>query len=228
MATSSVAVTPGSGKNLATYSVSEDAVTKEISRVGLNTSAGVELLGQKAMAASIPMVLASDQSSVPVTPLNTTIAGKSSLGTTTPVQSVANFTITLASLANGSARQSTLISNSSNYPAAKIHLKITSGGSAPTAGTVYEVYLLRSDGTVADDGAGVSDAAITIENAPLLGTIVVTASTAKAFYGTFDTAPLGPLGSTWGIAVKNSTGNALSTTEGDHVKDYQYYNPSQA
>jgi hypothetical protein len=140
----------------------------------------------------------------------------------------ATFTITLASLANAAARQSTMITNSSNYPAALVNLKITSGGSAPTAGTVYEVYLLRSDGTQADDGAGASDAGITIENAPLLGTIVTTATTAKAFYGVFDTAPLGPLGGSWGIAVKNSTGNALSTTEGDHVKGYQYYYPSQA
>lgn len=41
--TSNVAVTPGSGKNVATYSFSEDAVTKESQRVTLNTSAGVEI-----------------------------------------------------------------------------------------------------------------------------------------------------------------------------------------
>jgi len=137
----------------------------------------------------------------------------------------AGFTITLASLANGSARQSTLNTNSNNYPAALINLKITSGGSAPTAGAVYEVYLLRSDGAIADDNAGASDAAITIENAPCIGTIVVTATTAKAFYGVFDTSPYGPLGPTWGIAVKNSSGNALSTTGGDHDYNYSYYVP---
>lgn len=43
MATSKVAITEGSGKNAATYSVSEDAVTKEIQRVSLNSSAGVNL-----------------------------------------------------------------------------------------------------------------------------------------------------------------------------------------
>jgi hypothetical protein len=137
----------------------------------------------------------------------------------------ANFTITLASLANGSARQSTLLTNSSNYPGAIIYLKITSGASAPTAGTVYEVYLIRADETptIADDNAGASDAAITIENAPLIGTIVTTATTAKAFYGVFDTASLGPLGPKWGIAIKNSTGNALSATEGNHGYEYVYY-----
>lgn len=42
MATSKVAVTEGSGKNLATHSLSEDAVTKEIQRININSSTGVE------------------------------------------------------------------------------------------------------------------------------------------------------------------------------------------
>jgi hypothetical protein len=42
MATSKIAVSEGSGKNLATNSISEDAATKEIQRVVLNDSNGVE------------------------------------------------------------------------------------------------------------------------------------------------------------------------------------------
>lgn len=141
----------------------------------------------------------------------------------------ASFTITLASLANGSARQSTLVANSNQYPAALVGLTVVSGAAAPTAGTVYEIYLLRSlvvgAGDARDDGAGATDAAITIENAQLLGTLVVTATSAKAFRGVFDTASLGPLGPEWGIAVKNSSGQALSSTEGDHIKSYVYYVP---
>lgn len=138
----------------------------------------------------------------------------------------AGFTITLASLASGSARQSTLLDNSSSdYPAAIIYLKITSGSVAPTAGSIYEVYLIRGDGTLRDDNAGATDAAITIENAPLLGTIVLTATTSKAFYGVFDTSSLGPLGPEWGIAVKNSSGQTLNTTEGNHDYNYVYYAP---
>jgi hypothetical protein len=75
MATSSVAVTPGTGKNLATHSVSEDAITKEISRANLNSAAGVDLtdatgvkistasmgtLGVALAASSVPVVLPSD------------------------------------------------------------------------------------------------------------------------------------------------------------------------
>lgn len=136
------------------------------------------------------------------------------------------LTITLASLATSSARQSTTIDNSTTqFPSVIIFVKITSGTVAPTAGQVYEIYLLRSDGTVADDGAGASDAAITIENAPLLGTIVVTNTASKAFYGVFDTSTLGVLGATWGIAVKNATDQSLHSTGGNHAIRYTSYLP---
>jgi hypothetical protein len=137
----------------------------------------------------------------------------------------AAFTITLDSLASGSARQSTLLSNSNNYPAANIYVCLQSGASAPVAGALYEVYLIRSDGTITDDGAGASDAAITIENSPLLGTIVVTASTNKSFYGVFDTSSFGPLGSTWGIAIKNGTSQALHASVSTNAVRYSYYVP---
>ena len=142
----------------------------------------------------------------------------------TALDAVAAFTITLASLANGAARQSDMIANASERRAALVQLKIRSGGTAPTAGAIYEVFLLQGNGSgYRTDGAGASDAAITIENAPLLGTIVVTATTNKDFYGNFDTAPLGPLGTEWGIAVRNSSGQALNATEGNHTKQYQTY-----
>lgn len=135
------------------------------------------------------------------------------------------LTITLSNLTNGSARQSTLLSNSSNYPAALVTAKMQSGVGAPTAGSIYEVYLLRSDGTTADDNAGASDAAITIENSPLLGTMVLTATANKNFYGIYDTAVLGPLGTTWGIAVKNSSGQTTSLTSGNLIIQASYYVP---
>lgn len=133
------------------------------------------------------------------------------------LRSRAALTKTLASLAAGSSRQTTMVSNTNNDPAALVFVKLRSGAVAPTAGRVYEIYLLRGDGTNRTDGAGATDAAITIENAPLLGTIVVTATTAKDFYGEFDTAPLGPLGAEYGIAVKNATDQALDATESNHV-----------
>lgn len=145
----------------------------------------------------------------------------------------ATFTLSLApggvGLAADGARQSTMVTNSNNYPAALVYLKIKSGGSAPTAGRVYEIYLLRGDdaasSTYRTDGAGASDASIVIENAQLLGTIVVTNTAAKNFFGEFDTAALGPLGPEWGIAIKNATNQALDTTESNHFKGYVLYVP---
>lgn len=135
------------------------------------------------------------------------------------------FTITVDSLAAGSARQSTLIDNTSlNRPGAIVTVCLESG-TAPTAGKTYDIYLIRKDGTSATDSAGASDAAITIVNAQLLGSIVVTASANSNFIAEFDTAPLGPLGGTWGIAVKNSTDQSLHAATSTSVVSYQTYYP---
>lgn len=140
-------------------------------------------------------------------------------------------TITLASLANGSGRQSDLIDNSTNdYPAAIVYARVASGAAAPTAGASYELYLLRGNAapasnTYASDNAGTGDAAITVENAPLLGAVVVTATANKHFYGEFDTSALGPLGPSWGVALKNSSGGTLNPTAGSHLLTYSLYVP---
>lgn len=143
----------------------------------------------------------------------------------TPFESEGTFTITLASLANAAARSSAAVSNSGEFPAALVSVKITSGGTAPTANRTYKVYLLRDVGTLADDGWGGSDAAITLENAKVIGQIKVTADAAKAFYGVFDTSDFGPLGPSWGIAIYNDSGQAISSTGGDHACYYRYYSP---
>lgn len=135
------------------------------------------------------------------------------------------FTMTLGGLASGAARQSTFITNSNNRPAAIVYLKIQSGN-APSAGTIYQCYLLRYDGiSYRSDGAGANDAAITIVNSQLLGTIAVTNNANAYFYGEFDTMPLGPLGPGWAIAVVNTTDQSLNVTEGNHLKAYATYLP---
>jgi len=137
----------------------------------------------------------------------------------------ANFTQTLASLASGSARQSTIVSNTNNRPAAIIGYRIESGAAAPTAGAIYEIFLIRGDGTRRTDNAGATDAAITVVNAQLIGTLQVTASTNTNFTDFWDTAPLGKLGQEFGTIVRNSSGAALNATEGNHTKEYNLYLP---
>ena len=140
-------------------------------------------------------------------------------------QTAATLTCTLASLADGNGRQSTLLTNSSNYPAAKVTVRVRTG-SSPTADTVVDVYLLRYDGTVGDDECGTTDAALTVVNAKRLGSIHISAATSNADYvGVFDTYEHGPLGNQWGIAIVNRSGAALNGTEGNHDKRYWYYIP---
>jgi len=134
------------------------------------------------------------------------------------------MTITLASLASSAAgvgRQSTTIDNSTvRAPRALVFVKVTVG-TTPTANTLVRIYLIRSDGTITDDGAGASDAALTVINSPLLGTILVPAATSDtAYYGVFDTYDVGPLGPTWGVAVVQNTAVNLNATGGNHAIRY--------
>lgn len=138
----------------------------------------------------------------------------------------ATFTLTAAGLASGQSRQSTILSNTSNFPAAMLYMQVSSGATPPAHGTLINTWLLRGDGTVTDDGAGPTDAAITIRNSPVVGAIGMYSLPSQAFYGVFDTSPLGPLGTNWGIAITNN-GPELNTTAGNHVLGYTYYLPQQ-
>lgn len=137
----------------------------------------------------------------------------------------ATFTCTLGALASSTAgvgRQTTRIDNSTTRaPRALVFVKVTVGTS-PTANKSIYVYLWRYDGTNSDDNAGASDAAHTVVNTPLLGVINVPATTSDtAYYGVFDTGPLGPLGTGWGLTIVHDTGVNLNATGGNHVLAYQ-------
>lgn len=126
-------------------------------------------------------------------------------------------TITLASLANGSARQCTAIANASKRPTARVSGKITTGTS-PTAGTLISFYRIRTNGTYRQDGAGAADAAITIANAELVETLVVDATSNKEYDFSFVVGDWGdPLSSEFLVAVSNGTGVALHATTGNHA-----------
>src|SRR5262245_55466052 len=87
----------------------------------------------------------------------------------------AQLTITLASLASASGRQSTFVDNSTTRRQ-KVHLycKVTTGTS-PTANKGVYIYLLKADKTaspnVVTDGAGLTDAAWTLLSAQQIGGI---------------------------------------------------------
>lgn len=141
---------------------------------------------------------------------------------TDTIGSATTMTITLASLASstsGVGRQSTLITgNTARSALIGVQVKM---GTTPTANSLVYVYLIRSDTSITDDGAGASDAALTVVNAPLLGTLLCPSSTTgQVLTGLFDTKQLGSLGPTWGIAIVNATGAALDATAGSHAVHY--------
>lgn len=150
-----------------------------------------------------------------------------------PFVDPAAITITLASLATsvvGVGRQSTLIDNDTNWRgAAMIYLRLRTG-TTPVIDTLFHIYLILSsdDATtpIRSDGAGATDAGLTIVSANKLGTIPMNSVTSDQDYvGIFDTFKIAPLGAQWGIAVVHDTGVNLNSTEGNHIKQYSYYDP---
>jgi hypothetical protein len=92
--TSKVAVTEGSGKNLATYSFTEDAVTKETSRVALTDTVGADIFGSTADAknaatdtTSVKAISIWKQISASVQAIATSIAGTLTVATHAVTQS---------------------------------------------------------------------------------------------------------------------------------------------
>lgn len=141
-------------------------------------------------------------------------------------QSATAFTITCSALANAAGRQSTMVSNASpSYPRAKITVDLIVG-TTPTAGTTLDFYLLRSNGTVRSDNAGASDAAITINNAQPIGSMIVPAATSDTHY--YADFMVDDLGTSWGIAVVNRSGVALKTDAGNNNSITYEYAHTQA
>lgn len=134
----------------------------------------------------------------------------------------AALTITLASLASstaGAGRQSTIVDNSSTRWGEILLYVLLKQGTSPTGNKGANIYLIRddADATTAhrSDGAGASDAAITILNAPLVGRLVNKASPATGdnLYGEFVIYKPGPK---WGVAVVHDTGVNLDSTGSNH------------
>jgi len=133
------------------------------------------------------------------------------------------LTISLASLGINLGRSSSLVTNLTGRRAAKVNLRI-SPATAPTAGTVYELFMLLTNGTATQgtDLWGEADAAFTPVNALLIGTLVNPGSTTDV-EDIFDTAPLGILGEDWGIAVRNSTNQIIDATGTNHITEQNMY-----
>lgn len=150
---------------------------------------------------------------------------KSLYGTTTAM------TITLASLASsttGVGRQSDIVDNTTTRYSAIILFVQVKLGTSPTSNKGVYVHLIRDDNnggsTIRSDGAGASDAALTVLNAQQIGGLQdsSSASTGDVLTGDFMILEPGPK---WGIAIHHDTGVALNNTGSNFVVAYIGVNP---
>ena len=139
------------------------------------------------------------------------------------------ITITLASLTNNSARQCTVVDNSTNlFLDALVQLTVKTGASGVGSTGSLNVYAFGTTdgGTTYSDGAGATDAAITLTSPPnmrIIGVINAVANATSYKAGPFSVAAAfgGVLPQKWGIVVENKTGATLDATAGNFVVDYQ-------
>lgn len=145
----------------------------------------------------------------------------------TKYSSAASVTVSIASLADHTERQSDVIDNSTNlYLDAHVQLKVKTGSSVSgdKAVYVYAYGTTDSSGLGYSGGASGSDSTFsgTLENTRLIG-VISTVSSGTSYESDIMSVAAGfggTLPSKWGIIVENRSGSALDSTESNHVKKY--------
>jgi len=138
------------------------------------------------------------------------------------------LTITLASLASSTAgvgRQSNLVDNTTDLgQMIRVYFKITTGTS-PTDNKTINFYLITADApssaNIITDGAGTTDASLTIQSAPLVQSITTLSTSDKTYQGSF---LIRNPGKAWAICVVHDTGANLNATGSNHSLRYIYEN----
>lgn len=140
------------------------------------------------------------------------------------------ITITIASLTNNSARESTVIDNSTNvFLDALVMVKIKSAAASTSSTGYVNVYAYGTTDTSTpsySDTATGTDAAITLTAPPnvrLIGVVNVVANATTYKAGPFSVAAAfgGVLPEKWGIIIENKSGATLDATGGNHFAIYQ-------
>lgn len=177
MATSEVAVTPGSGDNVAVYTITEDAKTKKLQRVVQSQSDGTEItpvsVGQASAANSLPVVLASDKpvkarflvadASAMTRPANATpYSANDAVSNNATAGSVTAISITVSDV------------NDHNISLDRIRIASTDTGAA---GKAFRVWLYRSDPTASSGIVGGDNAAFSTKQGTFIGSMSGTFST---------------------------------------------------
>ncbi len=145
------------------------------------------------------------------------------------------ITLTIASLGNTSARESTAIVNTSNlFMDIKIQMKVKTNAAGTSAtGTVnIFAYATADDGTTYSGGATGTDAAFTNNKDALifLGSLptIANATTYVSIFNLSRAFGYGGVPAKWGIVIDNQSGAALDATGGSHSAVYQGINATVA
>jgi hypothetical protein len=138
------------------------------------------------------------------------------------------LTITLTSLASsafGVGRQSNLVDNTIDLgQMIRVYFKVTTGTS-PTNNRTINFYFITADAptspNIITDGAGTTDAGLTVQSAPLVHSITTLDTSDKTYQGSF---LIRNPGKAWAICVVHDTGVALNATGSNHLLRYIYEN----
>jgi hypothetical protein len=147
-------------------------------------------------------------------------------------QSVTNITISLASLANNAARESTFIDNSSTlFLDAMVYLAIQLQTGTPSNDQAIQIWFYgSSDATNYTDNATGTNAPLTMRTPTNLRGpwTIVTPTSGGLLYKTVIPSVATIFGGImpirWGIVVENRTGIAFNATEGNHIKTFRGVN----
>lgn len=140
------------------------------------------------------------------------------------------ITITLASLANGNARESTIVDNTTDlFLDVLVQLKIESQAGTPGSDKRIYVYAYGTTDIATPlypDAVTGSNAAITLNDPTqlrLIGIIEVSVSAQVCKSEPMSVAQAfgGIMPEKWGIVVQNKTNMTFHATEGNHKKVYQ-------
>jgi len=136
-----------------------------------------------------------------------------------------NLTITLASLADSGARESTVVDNGTNlFVDVLIGGKLKAGASGVSSTGYVNIWAYGSadDGTLYDDACTGSDAAHTMNgNAKLLAVLEMNANAEVVEFTVPLSRVFNHIPEDWGIIVENKSGATFDTTAGNFEIHYK-------
>lgn len=173
MATSDVKVTPGTGKNVATYSITEDAETKELQRIVQcevdGTAVTPVAVGQTSAANSLPVVLANDV--VPTVKTRFIVAVSGTITRPAATDAYAANDAVSNSTTDGSVTSQTItVSNVNDAPISIERMRLNSTDTG-VGGKAFRIWCYAADPTANSGIVGADNEAYSTKRGSFIGTL---------------------------------------------------------